>query len=136
MHSEIDPLVIPSHIPIVESTQIQGQEEKHMVQQLVPEPTQQPNHVLNLQNAASSSFVPTRKSTRASHLPSWMEEFVSLNVYENITYSLSNYISYDALTPRYQSYLTTLFNKIEPSSFAEIVKDPGWVEVMKTEITA
>ncbi|XP_059310223.1 uncharacterized mitochondrial protein AtMg00820-like [Lycium ferocissimum] len=63
-----------------------------------------------------------------------MKDFISLNVHDNMPYALSKYISYEKLSPKYQSYLAIFSNIVEPTCYAEAVKDPRWVDAMHAEI--
>lgn len=63
-----------------------------------------------------------------------MKDFVSFNVYVNIPYALSNCMSYDSLISKHQSYLDSFSNDTKPSTYAEAVKDPIWVEAIKKKI--
>lgn len=64
------------------------------------------------------------------------EDFVSLNVHSSVPYSIANYVSYDKLSPKYQSYLAAFSTIVEPTTFTEACQDPRWVEAMKSEIEA
>nr|XP_016468536.1 PREDICTED: uncharacterized protein LOC107791056 [Nicotiana tabacum] len=77
-----------------------------------------------------------RKSTRTKQPPIWMKDFVSLNNHKDVPYAISNYLSYDTLSPKYQTYIEATSTIVEPSSYEEAIKDPKWVEAMKAEITA
>lgn len=49
---------------------------------------------------------------------------MSLNVHTNVPYALSKYISYDFIYVKYQAYMSTFSNDVEPTTYAEAVKDP------------
>lgn len=76
--------------------------------------------------------IPTtsRKSTRSTHPPRWMKNFMSLNVCDSVAYALSKYIFYDALNPKYQSFLVLFSTIIEPTSYAKAIQDPRWITVI------
>ncbi|XP_047249856.1 uncharacterized protein LOC107876822 isoform X1 [Capsicum annuum] len=75
----------------------------------------------------------SRRSTRTTHPPRWMKDFVSIY---NVPYTLSNYLDYDALHPNYQSFLASSSTNTEPTSYAEAIQDPRWIAAMQTEIEA
>ncbi|XP_075095273.1 uncharacterized protein LOC142173560 [Nicotiana tabacum] len=77
-----------------------------------------------------------RKSCRGKKPPIWMKDFVSLNVHQDEPYAISKFLAYENLTYRYQAYLTAASNIIEPTFYSEPVKDPRWVDAIKTEIEA
>ncbi|XP_049398958.1 uncharacterized protein LOC125862879 [Solanum stenotomum] len=77
-----------------------------------------------------------RRSTRQKHNPIWMKDFVSLSMNMKIPYPLCNSMSYDHLSPIYQSYLAATSVDKEPDSYCEAVKDIRWVDAMKAEIQA
>ncbi|XP_019255165.1 PREDICTED: uncharacterized protein LOC109233756 [Nicotiana attenuata] len=58
-----------------------------------------------------------RKSTRPRQAPIWMKDFVSLPGHKAVPYSISNYVSYNGLSPTYQAYLAAFSTIVEPSSF-------------------
>lgn len=98
-----------------------------------------PNHEVPEEPVAETNVpesVLPRKSSRGRHPPGWMKDFVSLNVHENVSYALANYIYYDSLSPRYQNYLAAFSNMVEPTSYAEAIKDPRWIEATQTEVAA
>ncbi|XP_055803621.1 uncharacterized protein LOC129872729 [Solanum dulcamara] len=76
----------------------------------------------------------TRRSTRSKHPPTWMKDFVSLNVKQDVQYPLSNYVSYSHLSPSHQNFIAAASSVIELTSYAETVKHPRWIKAMKTEI--
>lgn len=66
-----------------------------------------------------------------------MNDLVSLNIPQEVPYALLKYISYNNLSPTYQAYLSvSSTSTIEPSNYNEVVKDPRWVNAMKSEIEA
>ncbi|XP_047263029.1 uncharacterized mitochondrial protein AtMg00820-like [Capsicum annuum] len=52
------------------------------------------------------------------------------------TYALGKYLTYDKLSPKYQECIAKSTTTTEPTNHSEVVKDPGWIEVMKNEINA
>lgn len=51
-------------------------------------------------------------------------------------YPLANYLSYDHVTPKYQSYLTKGTSFVEPKTFKEAARDAKWIGDMKLKIQA
>lgn len=45
-------------------------------------------------------------------------------------------VSYSSLSFSYKSFITRFFARVEPTSYAQAVKDPRWIEAMQTEIKA
>ncbi|XP_009788206.1 uncharacterized protein [Nicotiana sylvestris] len=78
-------------------------------------------------------------SNRGSKPPIWMQDYVCpINgaSSSNCTYPISNYVNYNAMSATYQTYLTATSQETEPTSYTKAMKDPRWVEVMKTEVDA
>lgn len=69
--------------------------------------------------------------------PAWMKDFSTVKRPQSSTrYPMSNYLSYDHVTPQYQCYVTKFANPVEPRTFKEATKDDSWITVMKQEIQA
>ncbi|XP_075096501.1 putative mitochondrial protein AtMg00820 [Nicotiana tabacum] len=66
--------------------------------------------------------------------PIWMKDFVSLPRHKSMPYSITNYVSYAGLSPKYQAYLAAFSTIVEPTSFEKVVKDPRWVDAMQAKI--
>ncbi|CAL2225133.1 unnamed protein product [Prunus armeniaca] len=49
---------------------------------------------------------------------------------------LSNFVSYDHLSPSHRCFITSLFAHSEPKSFAQAYLDPRWKEAMHAKLTA
>lgn len=47
-----------------------------------------------------------------------------------------NYIKYDHLAPRYQTYLSGMSEVAEPYTYDKVIEDPRWMETIKWEIEA
>ncbi|OIT31090.1 hypothetical protein A4A49_66073, partial [Nicotiana attenuata] len=80
-----------------------------------------------------------RKSTRTSKPPIWMKDFVisaKSQTAQTSSHPISTVISYDSLSPAYQSFLTRFSAEVEPATYAHAAKDPRWVEAMQLEIKA
>ncbi|KAH0729852.1 hypothetical protein KY289_001040 [Solanum tuberosum] len=66
--------------------------------------------------ATSENNQPERRSTRGSKPPIWMKEFVSLNIHQDSSYGLQQYMSYDEISNKYSTYIAALSNCVEPKS--------------------
>lgn len=77
-----------------------------------------------------------RRSTREKNPPIWLKDFVTLNVHKDVLYAISNYVSYERLTPKYQAYIAAFSSIVEPNTYEEASRDPRWIEAMKFEIAA
>ncbi|XP_070026237.1 uncharacterized protein [Nicotiana sylvestris] len=87
--------------------------------------------------STTSEPCPTlRISLRTKYPPLWLKDFVTQPSNTTTPYSMANYVSYNSLSPSYQSYIAAFSTIVEPSSYEEAIKDPRWVEAMKSEIAA
>ncbi|KAG5618110.1 hypothetical protein H5410_017934 [Solanum commersonii] len=88
---------------------------------VVPIPTQVSDGVdepvIEVQEAVLPAN-PTR-STRTKQTPTWLKDFVSLNIHSDVKYPVSNYISYSHLSPTYQCYLAATSSVKEPTTYSE-----------------
>lgn len=66
---------------------------------------------------------PPRTSTRVSHPPSWMIDYVTTMKGPKHPYSMTNYVSCRQLSTNYQAYLTKMSMKTELRSYEEAAKD-------------
>ncbi|KAH0672461.1 hypothetical protein KY290_024697 [Solanum tuberosum] len=80
-------------------------------------------------NIEGTSPAYTRKSTRRAQDPVWLKDYVTTK--KANFYSLPNYLSYDATSPKYKAYLANFSTLVEPKCFNEAVQDTRWVEAMK-----
>nr|XP_009799049.1 PREDICTED: uncharacterized protein LOC104245181 [Nicotiana sylvestris] len=78
----------------------------------------------------------TRKSTRTSRPPIWKKDFISLSLHNKANYPISNYISYNNISPKYTAFLAAFSSVTEPQSYTEAAQDPSWIEAMQAEIKA
>lgn len=76
-----------------------------------------------------------RKSSRTYIQPIWLRDYVTTQK-ETSKYPITNSISYDKVTPKYQKYLTKFSILVEPRSLKQAAKDARWIEAMKQEIKA
>ncbi|XP_015158928.1 uncharacterized mitochondrial protein AtMg00820-like [Solanum tuberosum] len=45
-------------------------------------------------------------------------------------------MSYDKISNKYSAYIAAFSNNVKPRSYAEVAKDPRWIEAMKSGIEA
>lgn len=79
--------------------------------------------------AAKRSF--RTRQTRIS-----MKDFITSNAHMTIIYFIINHVSFNGVFPGYQTYLAAFSIIVEHTTFEEAVKDPRWMEAMKSEIAA
>ena len=79
---------------------------------------------------------PLRMSSRLSKQPLWLTDYVSNHSAGNALYPLAASISYDHLSPTYQTYLQAFFAVVEPTSYKEAILDNRWLEAMQAELQA
>ncbi|XP_075104837.1 uncharacterized protein LOC142178916 [Nicotiana tabacum] len=61
----------------------------------------------------------------------WLKDYITeAKTQTNTVYSISNVLSYDHLSPAYQSFLNAFSVLTEPQSFKEAVNDPRWIEAI------
>ncbi|KAK2387257.1 putative mitochondrial protein [Trifolium repens] len=96
----------------------------------VPSPTSNP----------PSTIIPTapspRLSTRISHTPAYLKDYVCNSISKNVLYPISDYVSYTNLSPSHCTYACSLSTETEPKSYAEASKFKCWVEAMNDELLA
>ncbi|XP_016484459.1 uncharacterized protein LOC107805001 [Nicotiana tabacum] len=71
-----------------------------------------------------------RKSQRTTGPPRWMHDYVT----SSCAYPMSNYLSYDGLSPSYAKCLTAQIVIVEPKHYYEAAKDAKWVNVMRFKL--
>ncbi|XP_075103728.1 uncharacterized protein LOC142178296 [Nicotiana tabacum] len=92
-------------------------------------------HVQSIsQQTSTEEFL--RKSSRDKRPPLWMNDFVSLNIQQDNPYALSKFISYENISPTYQSFIAASYFISEPTNYHEAIKDPRWINAMKAKIEA
>lgn len=89
-----------------------------------------------VQRQQNTIYGTTRRSTRGVHQLVWMKDFVSLNINKDIQYPISSYISYDNLSLSYKAFIAASSQFTKPTTYAEAIKDPRWIEAMQDEIQA
>ncbi|XP_019228552.1 PREDICTED: uncharacterized protein LOC109209691 [Nicotiana attenuata] len=69
--------------------------------------------------------------------PVWLNDYITkAKAHTNTIYSIFDVLSYDHLSPAYQSFLNVFSVLTEPQSFKEAAHDPRWIETMDQEIRA
>ncbi|KAL2921578.1 Retrovirus-related Pol polyprotein from transposon TNT 1-94 [Bienertia sinuspersici] len=106
-----------------------------------PAPLLNSNLVDLSSNISSSSNVsPVRKSTRTSHPPAYLKDYVCPLTKNNTPTSLNthwcNLVSFSALTPKVQQSINNTAQMIEPKSYKEASTDIKWIEAMEKKIQA
>ncbi|KAH0637972.1 hypothetical protein KY289_037887 [Solanum tuberosum] len=74
--------------------------------------------------------VPTRKSTRTSKLPLWLQDFVTQPKGNTCSYPIADQLTYSHLSQSYQHVLLAYSALCEPVSFQQAAVDPAWVKAM------
>nr|XP_016479471.1 PREDICTED: uncharacterized protein LOC107800758 [Nicotiana tabacum] len=80
-----------------------------------------------------------RKSNRQEkgRPPVWLKDYITkAKTHINTAHSISNVLSYDHISPTYQSFLNVFSVLTEPQSFKEAAHDPRWIQAMDQEIRA
>ena len=83
-----------------------------------------------------------RRSNRIAHPPSYLREFhcslVTQQQLPNTTskYPLSQYLSYDSLSPSHRSFVLAVSSNIEPRFYHEAVRSEEWRKAMAAELQA
>lgn len=83
--------------------------------------------------ATFDSLKPTRKSTRPKHTPAYLHDY---QCHVTTKYPISNYLSYQNLSPSHRSFALSLTTMTEPSCYTEAKKHQCWREAMKLELDA
>ncbi|XP_019232848.1 PREDICTED: uncharacterized protein LOC109213495 [Nicotiana attenuata] len=92
---------------------------------------------MELHAPPASTEAETRKSSQQGRPSIWLKDYITTGKpHSNNAYSISTFISYDHLSPAYQSYLSVFSTLTEPYSFKEAAHDPRWVEAMDQEVKA
>ncbi|XP_075103379.1 uncharacterized protein LOC142177987 [Nicotiana tabacum] len=72
-----------------------------------------------------------RRLLRTKHPPLWLKDFVTQPSTTTTPYSITNYVSYDSLSPSYQSYIVAFSSIVEPLLMMRLFK----TQVKKTKAT-
>ncbi|XP_015161610.1 uncharacterized protein [Solanum tuberosum] len=78
----------------------------------------------------------TRRSTRASRPPIWLQDFVTKPRGNTCLYPLADQLTYSRFSTSYQQVLRAYSTICEPVSYKEAASDPAWVKAMQLEIDA
>ncbi|XP_075091731.1 uncharacterized protein LOC142171910 [Nicotiana tabacum] len=90
---------------------------------------------VEMHSQPASTKVETRKSSRQGRPSVWLKDYITTaKTHTNTAHSISNALSYDHLSPAYQSYLNIFSVLTEPQSFKEAAHDPRWIEAMDQKI--
>ncbi|XP_075086051.1 uncharacterized protein LOC142168796 [Nicotiana tabacum] len=88
-------------------------------------------HSSHLQAVDDALPIAVRKPPRTAGPPKWLQDFVSTSC----AYPMSNYLSYDSLSPSYARCLSAQSTIVEPKHYHEASNDERWVTVMQQEVT-
>ncbi|KAM2573952.1 hypothetical protein TB2_005960 [Malus domestica] len=80
----------------------------------------------------SLPIIPRRNPTRERHPPARLQDFVTYKP----KHPLSNYCSYQKLSPNYTAYLSNISAHEEPQSFQEANQSQVWQQAMQDELHA
>lgn len=97
-----------------------------------PPAKQLPSQSFSPAPATAPTIVPTRKSTRFSHPPSYLQEFhcnmlskAEMTPSSNL-YSLDKFISYDSLSSSHKHLVLNIYFQFEPQFYHQAVQFPHW----------
>ncbi|XP_070044985.1 uncharacterized protein [Nicotiana tomentosiformis] len=76
-------------------------------------------------------LIAVRKPPKTTGPPKWLQDFVSTSC----AYPMSNYLSYESLSPSYAKCLSAQSSIVEPKHHHEASKDEKWVTAMQQEVT-
>ncbi|GJR63059.1 retrovirus-related pol polyprotein from transposon TNT 1-94 [Tanacetum coccineum] len=98
------------------------------------------NVIPNDPTPSTSSSVPLRKSTRNSTRHAWLHDFVTFKATGSTTstphYPLFVSSEFKNIPQLHIAFLANVFANSEPTSYAQAIKDLGWVRAMEAELTA
>ncbi|GKC90760.1 cysteine-rich receptor-like protein kinase 8 [Tanacetum coccineum] len=88
------------------------------------------------QTTTTQTNAPVRQSSRQSHPPSWLKDFVTPTLPSHNP--VANSVSVAPLHSQFQCFLTALLAQSHstPTNFKEAVLDPEWCEAMNAELKA
>ena len=98
----------------------------------VSETATMPNTADQNTNSSSTSqhVAPPRRSSRHHTMPTKLKYFVLTHT------SKANQVSQTPLFHEFQTFMTAHLAQIDPKSFKEAVKQPGWCKAMDNELRA
>lgn len=89
-----------------------------------------------------------RRSTRVSHKPSYLQSYHCNQVINSFAHTipsipkkgtahpLHNFMSYSHLSPHHKHFCNSISSVVEPTSYAQAVKNPKWRDAMAVEVVA
>jgi len=89
-----------------------------------------------------------RRSTRVSHKPSYLQSYHCNQVTgssahaipsipkKGTAYPLHNFLSYSHLSPHHKHFCNSISSDVEPTSYAQDLKDLKWRNTMATEVAS
>ena len=86
----------------------------------------------NLNECETTVPAPRRNPMRNRQPPTRFQDFVTYNP----KHPISNYVSYQKLTPSHAAFLSTISSHSEPQNFHEANNQDVWKEAMKEELKA
>lgn len=95
-----------------------------------------------LQDAIHQSSIPLdvspqpRRSQRVTKASLWHVYYITKKAMTNVSYSISAYLIYEAISPAHHVYLSSLSNIHEPKFYQEAIQDSRWIEAMNSELQA
>jgi hypothetical protein len=91
---------------------------------------------LNNNNTPSPILpVSTRQTTRTSHTPAYLQDYVCNNTHASL-YPITNYVSHNKLSDQHSCFVLSLHSNPKPKSFIEANKFDCWKQAMQTELSA
>ena len=89
------------------------------------------------QPAECSVPIPIRTSTRISHPPFYLNDYVCSNMISDLTNQhWCNLVTLDTIPANSKSIVYATSNLIEPTSYKQASQDHRWIQAMNDEITA
>ncbi|OIT01737.1 hypothetical protein A4A49_56751, partial [Nicotiana attenuata] len=65
----------------------------------------------------------------------WLKDYVVPGK-TSCLYPIADVVAYNSLSVQYQSFISKFSLETESKSYAEVAKDPRWIDAMKAEIQA
>ncbi|XP_047267613.1 uncharacterized protein LOC124898041 [Capsicum annuum] len=107
----------------------------HIMQEQVPQDNQIQTPNTSQPQAENQEQAVIRRTNRNKKTPLWIKDFISLNIHQKEPYAIGKYLTYDALSPKYQAYIAKSSTTTELATYSEVKKDARWIAAMKKEIT-
>ncbi|XP_009773118.1 uncharacterized protein LOC107801308 [Nicotiana tabacum] len=96
---------------------------------VVPQLQTESSHLQDMNDALP---IAVRKHPRTTGPPKWLQDFVSTSY----AYHMSDYLTYDRLSPSYVRCLSAQSSIVEPKHYHEASKYARWVAAMQQKVTA